>query len=250
MKLRRKRSAGAGFLCFNASAVYDEEEEEVETETSTGSPVQILEEESGSSSSFSRRRPRRTLTKAFRSAAFISALKRNKGYKGSSSLVRKDSDASEERSVTGSSSRLTEDDDRRTDSSDQGFTLSSVSSSSPSSSASSLSLSATSHSPTETKPRRRRQPKRSESEKPSPEKKIYHPATGLFLLVISLCVMVMFGRLCAILWTATWLYLAPRRISVVSPSPAEMPELRSRVSEEDEKRRVVLEGLLERNRRV
>lgn len=164
--------------------------------------------------------------------------------------MRKESDASEERSVTKSSSRLTEDDDRRTDSSDQSFTPSSVSSSSPSSSASSLSLSATSHSPTETKPRRRRQPKRSESEKPPPEKKIYHPATGLFLLVISLCVMVMFGRLCAILWTSTWLYLAPRRISAVPPSPAEKPKLRSRVSEEDEKRRVVLEGLLERNRRV
>lgn len=72
MKLRRKRSAGAGFLCFNASAVYDDEE--VKTETSTGSPIQISDEESGSSSSFSRRRPRRTLTKAFRSAAFISAL--------------------------------------------------------------------------------------------------------------------------------------------------------------------------------
>lgn len=71
MKLRRKRSSGAGFLCFNASAIYDDDEEEVKTETSTGSPVKILEEESGSSS---RRHPRRTLTKAFRSAAFISAL--------------------------------------------------------------------------------------------------------------------------------------------------------------------------------
>lgn len=248
MKLRRKRSAGAGFLCFNASAVYDDEE--VKTETSTGSPIQISDEESGSSTSFSRRRPRRTLTKAFRSAAFISALKRNKWSKGSSSLARKESDASEERSVTGSSSILTEDDDRRTDSSDQGFIPSSVSSSSPSSSASSLSLSATSHSPTETKPQRRRQPKRSESEEPPPVRKIYQPATGLFLLVFSLCVMVIFGRLCAILWTATWLYLAPRRISAVSPSPAEKPGLRPRVSEEDEKRRVVLEGLLERNRRA
>ncbi|KAJ0966037.1 hypothetical protein J5N97_027175 [Dioscorea zingiberensis] len=240
MKLRRKRSAG--FLCFGATAVYDDDD--MKTESSTGSSVQTSEEEAGSSSS-SRRR---TLTKVFRSGAFVSALKRNKG--SSPALERKESDASDERSVAGSSSRLTEDDERRTDSSDQVFTPKSPSSTSSASSASSLSSSATSHSPPETKPRRRRQPKRSESEKAPPGRKNYHPATGLFLLLISLCVMVIFGRLCAILWTATWLYLAPRRISVVSAAPVAKPGHRSRVSEEDEKRRVVLEGLLERNHRL
>ncbi|KAK8968512.1 hypothetical protein KSP40_PGU005381 [Platanthera guangdongensis] len=86
--------------------------------------------------------------------------------------------------------------------------------------------------------------------------------SALCFLVVSLIVMVFLGRICAIVWTASGLWFLPRRMSapgrpelrgsemlaVGSLSPT--LELRRKVLYECEKRRVVLEGFLGRNKRA
>ena len=163
------------------------------------------------------------------------------------SRPRKEMETLDDRSLTGSSSRSMDYDDQRTDSTDRIFLSSALSSSSSSSSIVSSSA-ASLPPPPERKHRRRLRPS-SNTRLPLPERENYHYATGLCLLVVSLGVLLMFGRLCAIPWTATCLYFAPRRKYGISPPNAAvmMAALRPRASEEDEKKRVVLEGLLERN---
>ncbi|XP_019701399.1 uncharacterized protein [Elaeis guineensis] len=83
----------------------------------------------------------------------------------------------------------------------------------------------------------------------------YGSATGLFLLLLSLSVMVFCGRIYAILWTSSWLCFVPRRnsdagLAAENVAPTAAPKLRRKGLEENEKKRIVLEGILERNRRV
>ncbi|KAJ0983673.1 hypothetical protein J5N97_011928 [Dioscorea zingiberensis] len=147
---------------------------------------------------------------------------------------------------TGSSSRSVDDDDQSDGFYGSDLPLSSsLSSSSSSSSSSVLSSSAGPPlPPPECKHRRRVAPERSETRKALSTRENYHPATGLCLLVISFCVLLSFGRLCAIPWAATCLYFTPRRKYGGGGS-------RPRACDVDVgKKRVVLEGLLERNQRA
>lgn len=73
----------------------------------------------------------------------------------------------------------------------------------------------------------------------------YGYATGLCFVLMSLVVMMFCGRVCAILWTATWLCLLPQRRL---PEFDEAAVVRRRRAEE-EKRRVVMEGFLHRSRK-
>ncbi|KAJ6843604.1 uncharacterized protein M6B38_295890 [Iris pallida] len=73
----------------------------------------------------------------------------------------------------------------------------------------------------------------------------YGYATGLCFVLMSLVVMMFCGRVCAILWTATWLCLLPQRRP---PGFDDAAALRRRRAEE-EKRRVVMEGFLHRSRK-
>ncbi|ONK74658.1 uncharacterized protein A4U43_C03F8800 [Asparagus officinalis] len=96
---------------------------------------------------------------------------------------------------------------------------------------------------------------------PPPAQQNYGYATGLLLVLMSLFVVVFCGRLCAILWTATWLCTVPRRRKVVGSSEfsegtavsavakAEMRRKGEYYWEEGEKNRIVLEGFLRRNRK-
>lgn len=72
------------------------------------------------------------------------------------------------------------------------------------------------------------------------ERDYYESNCGLFLMLISLLVLIFWGRVCAIFCTSTWLFLMPRwtiknnRIDELSP---------------ERKRKIVMEGLLSRQRR-
>uniref|UniRef100_A0A5B6YXT8 Uncharacterized protein n=1 Tax=Davidia involucrata TaxID=16924 RepID=A0A5B6YXT8_DAVIN len=69
---------------------------------------------------------------------------------------------------------------------------------------------------------------------------------GLCLLLICLFVLIFWGRLCAIICTLTWLFFAPSRSKGVD-SPENGVD-RSEIDSEEHKKRVIMEGLLERNR--
>ncbi|KAJ0983507.1 hypothetical protein J5N97_011762 [Dioscorea zingiberensis] len=238
MKLARSRSRNRVFLCFGAPASDDNDEQKPESSTESSGP--ISDEEQAPSRRLRRSRPRRALTKVFRSAAFVSVLERIRSGRRTRSRSR-----AYDRSLTGSSSRSVDDDDQRTDSTDRIFLSSSLSSSSSSSSSSSVlsSSAAPPLPPPECKHRRRVAPERYETRKPLSTRENYHPATGLCLFVISFCVLLSFGRLCAIPWAATCLYFTPRRKYGGGSRP--------RACDVDvAKKRVVLEGLLERNQRA
>ncbi|CAK9144607.1 unnamed protein product [Ilex paraguariensis] len=64
---------------------------------------------------------------------------------------------------------------------------------------------------------------------------------GLCLILVCLLVLIFWGRTCAILCTSTWLFFARRGINgIVSPE--------KEIDWEEHKKRVIMEGLLERNR--
>ncbi|XAR56602.1 hypothetical protein NMG60_11037150 [Bertholletia excelsa] len=70
---------------------------------------------------------------------------------------------------------------------------------------------------------------------------------GLCLLLVCLLILAFCGRICAIFFTSTLLYLVPRRIVEKVDSPeygVNSPE----IDLEEQKKRVVLEGLLQRGR--
>ncbi|KAK9266355.1 hypothetical protein L1049_023788 [Liquidambar formosana] len=68
---------------------------------------------------------------------------------------------------------------------------------------------------------------------------------GLYLLLITLTVTILWGKLCAILFTSMWLYFLPRRHvgKRRSENLMKTPEIHSR----DYRKRVIMGGLLERN---
>ncbi|KAI4304926.1 hypothetical protein MLD38_040383 [Melastoma candidum] len=80
------------------------------------------------------------------------------------------------------------------------------------------------------------------------------PMVGMSIVLVTLIVMVFWGHVCAILCTAAWFYVIPRLRWPPSDRDVSKEGLESAwgevdLSSEDNKKRVVLEGLLERNRR-
>lgn len=71
--------------------------------------------------------------------------------------------------------------------------------------------------------------------------------SGIYLLVISLIITILWGRLCAIVFTSIWVYFVPRRRHVGYGQQEYVMKLAKPESPETERRRVILEGLLERN---
>lgn len=80
------------------------------------------------------------------------------------------------------------------------------------------------------------------------------PVLGISVVMVALIITVLWGRLCAVLCTCAWLYLIPllRPMGRLDGGEGADPEPDpnwSDLSYEEHKKKVVLEGLLERNRR-
>ncbi|XVF66994.1 hypothetical protein PTKIN_Ptkin10aG0084600 [Pterospermum kingtungense] len=77
----------------------------------------------------------------------------------------------------------------------------------------------------------------------------FDPLMGMSIIIVTLILMLLWGRLCAILCTSAWFYFCPLFRTTIynndSPSKSS-PDLNS----EEYKKKVVLEGLLERNHRI
>lgn len=78
------------------------------------------------------------------------------------------------------------------------------------------------------------------------------PVIGMSIIMVSLVIMLVWGKICAILCTSAWFYMVPRLRKVVDSNDMEKmgsdsggPDLNS----EEHKKKVVLEGLLQRNHR-
>ncbi|KAF7827869.1 Transmembrane protein [Senna tora] len=79
---------------------------------------------------------------------------------------------------------------------------------------------------------------------------------GMCMLVVTLVIMIVWGRLCAILCTSAWLYFVPRFNKTTAHEGNDVVINNTQNSKEEDyldsevyKKRVVLEGLLERNHR-
>ncbi|XP_042512738.1 uncharacterized protein At5g23160-like [Macadamia integrifolia] len=95
------------------------------------------------------------------------------------------------------------------------------------------------------------QAKKPASQGKSPTGK-FDPMAGLLVLVVALALLLICGRVCAILCTSLWFYAVPRLIATKSDDGAaangpisELPDFNS----EAYKKKVILEGWLERNHR-
>ncbi|KAJ9178754.1 hypothetical protein P3X46_010611 [Hevea brasiliensis] len=84
--------------------------------------------------------------------------------------------------------------------------------------------------------------------------KKFDPVIGMSIVMVTLIIMLLLGRFCAILCTCAWLYFFPRLTAEVKPSlngtvknglVSSEPDFNS----EEYKKRVVLEGFLDRNHR-
>ncbi|XP_030547527.1 uncharacterized protein LOC115753154 [Rhodamnia argentea] len=86
---------------------------------------------------------------------------------------------------------------------------------------------------------------------PSGHEKPVDPVVGMSIILVTLVIMILWGRLCAILCTAVWFYFIPRlRSATERPVSSDGPNVNGPdLNSEEYKKRVVLEGLLERNRR-
>ncbi|OAY53580.1 uncharacterized protein At5g23160 [Manihot esculenta] len=79
----------------------------------------------------------------------------------------------------------------------------------------------------------------------------FDPLIGMSVLMVTLIIMFLWGRLCAILCTSAWLYFVAR-LSKPTPNGTVKNGLVSGepdLNPEEQKKRVVLEGFLERNHR-
>lgn len=78
------------------------------------------------------------------------------------------------------------------------------------------------------------------------------PVVGLSVLLVTMVIMILWGRLCAILCTSAWFYFSSKFKSTAYPAgdPKPSPDpLRLDLESEEHKKKVVLEGFLERRRR-
>lgn len=73
--------------------------------------------------------------------------------------------------------------------------------------------------------------------------------SAICLLLLTLLVLVLWGKVCAIVCTSTWLFLVPRwSIINCTKSPLENCEDSSYVDSAEYKKKIILEGLLQRKR--
>ncbi|KAJ4843007.1 hypothetical protein Tsubulata_005385 [Turnera subulata] len=80
-----------------------------------------------------------------------------------------------------------------------------------------------------------------------PGKGYYSSNIGLCLLLISLLVLVFWGKLCSILCTSVWLFLVPR-LHIKKHSSLQYAAGCGEIDSEEYKKRIIMGGLLERNR--
>lgn len=77
---------------------------------------------------------------------------------------------------------------------------------------------------------------------------------GMSVVVVTLVIMIFWGRLCAILCTSVWLYCAPRwgKIGGVNDdgNPKTTPSNEVDLDSDEYKKKVIMEGLLGRNHRA
>lgn len=80
----------------------------------------------------------------------------------------------------------------------------------------------------------------------------YDAVVGMSVVVVTLVIMVFWGRICAILCTSAWLYYIPRfRKRGGENDESDLGKRQNDVDldSEEYKKRVIMEGLLERNHR-
>ncbi|XP_058090289.1 uncharacterized protein LOC131236834 [Magnolia sinica] len=80
----------------------------------------------------------------------------------------------------------------------------------------------------------------------------FDPVVGLSVLMVILAIMLVWGRTCAIVCTSAWFYFIPclRTTENSGEAAGELPEtVKIDVDSEEYKKKIILEGLLERNRR-
>lgn len=77
---------------------------------------------------------------------------------------------------------------------------------------------------------------------------------GMSVVVVTLVIMIFWGRLCAILCTSVWLYCAPRLGKIGGLNDDGNPKTTSSnevdLDSEEYKKKVIMEGLLGRNHRA
>lgn len=76
----------------------------------------------------------------------------------------------------------------------------------------------------------------------------FEPVVGMSVVMVTLLIMVMWGRLCAILCTSAWLYFVPRLSSAVDSDGGALGRARDLdLGSKECKKKVVFEGFLERD---
>ncbi|MFS8030928.1 hypothetical protein Hanom_Chr17g01539781 [Helianthus anomalus] len=87
----------------------------------------------------------------------------------------------------------------------------------------------------------------------TPPSKEFDSVIGMSIILVILVILVLWGKLCAILCTSAWLFVAPRLVAVGKRSAADKQRSESGknldLESEEYKKKVVLEGLLQRNHR-
>ncbi|XWS54340.1 hypothetical protein CRYUN_Cryun10bG0081600 [Craigia yunnanensis] len=79
----------------------------------------------------------------------------------------------------------------------------------------------------------------------------YDPAMGMSIIMVTLIIMLLWGRLCAILCTSAWFYFCPRfRTTIYDNDSTTANSNDLDLNSEEYKKKVVLEGLLQRNHRI
>ncbi|KAI3698646.1 hypothetical protein L2E82_42348 [Cichorium intybus] len=93
-------------------------------------------------------------------------------------------------------------------------------------------------------------------DKPPPSAGGFDSVIGMSVILVTLVIMVLWGKLCAILCTSAWFFVAPRLVAAGERSTGPTPKKRRQDSHNnldlesmEYKKRVVLEGLLQRNHR-
>ncbi|XP_050216374.1 uncharacterized protein LOC126667444 [Mercurialis annua] len=77
----------------------------------------------------------------------------------------------------------------------------------------------------------------------------YGSNTGLFLLLVTLLVLVLWGKIFAILCTSTWLFFVPNWSSISGRKSLKISKIHGDSPEmEENKKKIIMEGFLERNR--
>ncbi|KAK3024606.1 hypothetical protein RJ639_044511 [Escallonia herrerae] len=81
----------------------------------------------------------------------------------------------------------------------------------------------------------------------------FDPLVGMSIIMVTLAIMMLWGKLCAILCTSAWFFCVPRLKTAMKPSNIIVKNVlnssRPDMDSEEYKKRVVLQGLLDRNHR-